>query len=427
MSRWANWRSMARSCRWRACCRRRCGARTRGRGLICPAASGGEAAWAGGLDVLAAPSLLALINHFKGTQILSPPAPASPRPNISDGLDLKDIKGQETAKRALEVAAAGGHNLLMIGPPGAGKSMLAARLPGMLPPLDPSEALEVSMIHSVAGLLRDGKLMRRRPFRDPHHSASLGRRSSAAACARKPGELSLAHLGVLFLDELPEFQRASLEALRQPMETGRAVRRARQRACDLSGARAARRGDESLPLRPSRRSGARLRPRAQMRAGLSVAHLGPALRPHRSAYRRAGGEGLGSEPAAAGRRLGRGGRARRCRPRAAKGAVRAPARGAAHPHQCRGRRHLARRDRSARSGGQASSSTTRPSACGFPRAAITACCAWRAPSPISMRATRCAASTSPRRCLTAGSVWAGERCHAAPSGTRLPPGEKRGG
>ena len=197
------------------------GALARGRGLICPAASGGEAAWAGGLEVVAAPSLLAIINHFKGVQVLSPPAPRIAEDN-GGFLDLKDIKGQETAKRALEVTAAGGHNLLMIGPPGAGKSMLAARLPGILPPLDPGEALEVSMIHSVAGLLRNGELMRRRPFRDPHHSASLAALVGGGLRA-KPGELSLAHLGVLFLDELPEFQRATLEALRQPMETGRAV------------------------------------------------------------------------------------------------------------------------------------------------------------------------------------------------------------
>ena len=192
-----------------------------GRGLICPAESGGEAAWAGEIDVLAAPSLLALINHFKGTQVLAPPVRA-----LADDAarypDLRDIKGQETAKRALEIAAAGGHNLLMIGPPGSGKSMLAQRLPGLLPPLDAGEALEVSMVHSVAGLLDGGRLTRRRPFRDPHHSASLPALVGGGMRAR-PGEVSLAHNGVLFLDELPEFQRATLESLRQPIETGRAT------------------------------------------------------------------------------------------------------------------------------------------------------------------------------------------------------------
>lgn len=188
-------------------------------GLICPAAQGGEAAWAAGIEVLAPASLLAVVNHFKGTQVLTPPAPKLHEDGASYP-DIVDIKGQETAKRALELAAAGGHNILMIGPPGAGKSMLAQRMPGLLPPLDPGEALEVSMIHSIAGELRDGGLTRQRPFRDPHHSASIPALVGGGLRAR-PGEVSLAHLGVLFLDELPEFQRGALEALRQPLETGR--------------------------------------------------------------------------------------------------------------------------------------------------------------------------------------------------------------
>ncbi len=188
-------------------------------GLICPEEQGGEAAWAEAIEILAPATLLSLINHFKGSQVLSPPSPALSQKE-DEGLDLLDIKGQDSAKRALEIAAAGGHNLLMIGPPGAGKSMLAQRLPGILPPLEASEALEVSLIHSVAGTLEGGRLLRRRPFRDPHHSASLPALAGGGLRA-KPGEISLAHLGVLFLDELPEFSRATLEALRQPLETGR--------------------------------------------------------------------------------------------------------------------------------------------------------------------------------------------------------------
>ncbi len=188
------------------------------RGLICPAAQGSEAAFAGAIEILAPVTLLSLINHFKGIQTLSAPAPliTEAGPVLPD---MADIKGQETAKRALEVAAAGGHNMLMVGPPGAGKSMLAARLPGLLPPLDPSEALSVSMIQSLARQLKGGRITRVRPFRDPHHGASLAALTGGGMKA-KPGEVSLAHLGVLFLDELPEFGRGVLEALRQPLEAG---------------------------------------------------------------------------------------------------------------------------------------------------------------------------------------------------------------
>jgi len=193
-------------------------ASSRSLGLICPAAQGPEAAWAGDIEVLAAPDLIALLNHFRGTSTLSPPTPGEADPP-SFIHDLAQVKGQETTKRAIEIAAAGGHNLLMSGPPGAGKSLLAACVPGILPELTPSEALEVSMIASVAGTLVDGRLIRNRPFRSPHHSASMAALVGGGLKVR-PGEVSLAHLGVLFLDELPEFQRAVLDSLRQPLETG---------------------------------------------------------------------------------------------------------------------------------------------------------------------------------------------------------------
>lgn len=196
-------------------------AASRGRGLICPKPCGSEAAWAGNKDILAPDSLLSLINHFKGTQVLTPPEPKISSPKLSSQ-DFAEIKGQESAKRALEIAAAGGHHVLMVGPPGAGKSMLAQRLTTILPALSPKEALEVTVLHSLAGLLPESGLISQRPFRDPHHSASLVALVGGGFKSR-PGEISLAHQGVLFLDELPEFAHSTLEALRQPIETGRII------------------------------------------------------------------------------------------------------------------------------------------------------------------------------------------------------------
>lgn len=190
-----------------------------GKGIICPQACGSEAAWSGMDSILAPPSLLALINHFKGTQVLAAPA-CETREATRRATDMREIRGQMTARRALEVAAAGGHNLLMIGPPGAGKSMLASCLPGILPSLDTKEILEVSMIASIAGKLEGGRLSQERPFRDPHHTASPAAMAGGGKRAL-PGEISLSHHGVLFLDELPEFPRAVLESLRQPLESGK--------------------------------------------------------------------------------------------------------------------------------------------------------------------------------------------------------------
>ena len=187
-------------------------------GLICPAEQGPEARWASGIPVLAPKDLSSLLSHLKGSTVLPEPArggiaEAAPAP------DLARVKGRETAKRALEIAAAGGHNLLMVGPLGSGKSLLASCLPGILPELTPTEALKVSMVQSVAGALEARRISRARPFRAPHHSASMAALTGGGLKVR-PGEVSLAHLGVLFLDELPEFQRPVLDSLRQPLETG---------------------------------------------------------------------------------------------------------------------------------------------------------------------------------------------------------------
>jgi magnesium chelatase family protein len=274
------------------------GANALGKGLICPAASGPEAAWAGEeIDILAPRSLIAIANHFRGTQVLGRPVPAM-RAAPANLPDLSDIKGQETAKRALEVAAAGGHNLIMVGPPGSGKSMLAARLPSILPPLSAAELLEVSMIHSIAGQLAGGKLSDRRPFRAPHHSASMAAMVGGGLRAR-PGEVSLAHNGILFLDEFPEFTPQVLDSLRQPLENGESViARANHRV--LPGQYPADRRDEPVPLRHGRGTGAQLLARAALPDRLSGPDFRATDGPDRHPYRRSRGHRAGPDQAGGG-------------------------------------------------------------------------------------------------------------------------------
>ena len=197
------------------------GASSKEMGLICPAANGEEAAWGGDVKIISAPSLMTLINHLRGDQVLSDPkAKVAERQNNFP--DMADLVGQDLAKRAMEITAVGGHNLLMMGPPGSGKSMLASRLAGILPPMLAKESLEVTMIHSIAGYLDKAGLIVSRPYRDPHHSSSVAALVGGGVRA-KPGEVSLAHGGVLFLDELAEWPAHQLDALRQTIETGKAV------------------------------------------------------------------------------------------------------------------------------------------------------------------------------------------------------------
>ena len=188
--------------------------------LYVPAENAAEATLAGGLTVYGVPDVGALVRHLRGEERLSPAPAWVPEAEEAAGPDLRDVMGQENARRALEIAAAGGHNVLLIGSPGSGKSMLARRLPSILPDMTRQESLQTTEVYSVAGMTDPAHpLVTQRPFRSPHHTASPVSLSGGGTVPR-PGEISLAHNGILFLDELPEFDKTALETLRQPLEDG---------------------------------------------------------------------------------------------------------------------------------------------------------------------------------------------------------------
>ena len=289
----------------------------------------------------------------------------------------------------------------MIGSPGAGKSMLAARLPSILPPLSPSELLEVSMIASVAGEIQGGALTARRPFRSPHHSASMAALTGGGMRAR-PGEISLAHQGVLFLDELPEFDPRVLDSLRQPLENGEvSVSRANHRVTYparfmlVAAMNPCRCGHAYEPGYACKRGRT-----DRCTVGLSGAHLGPADGSHRSADRSAGRNRRRPDFAACRRGIGGGGRSGR---RGARHSAQALCVGriAAYPHQRGSAGVAAGDDRAARRTGLETAARCRPKPCGCRRAAIIACCASRVRSPISTAPTRSAGCIWPKRFLIA--------------------------
>ncbi len=260
------------------------------RALVVPEANAAEAAVVEGVEVYAIKSLPQAVDLVNAPESFKPvhvDARALLAEAAQYSVDMRDVRGQQGAKRALEVACAGGHNIIFLGPPGAGKTMLAKRIPTILPPMSLEEAIETTRIHSVAGMLDDSRgLVGTRPFRSPHHTISDAGLIGGGAMPR-PGEVSLGHNGVLFLDELPEFQRNVFEVLRQPLEEGCRDHRARGDVHDLSGAIHARRRDESLSLRLFRRCHARMPLQPAADPALRLENFRPAARPHRYSHRSA--------------------------------------------------------------------------------------------------------------------------------------------